>query len=63
MKNIEEQLAGKGSFIRVSKSYILNIKHITEVDGNVIRIKGQIVTIGATYRDEVLGVFNRHKLI
>lgn len=63
MKNIEEQLAGKGNFIRVSKSYIVNINYVAEVDGNVIRINGQIVTIGTTYKDEVLGVFNKYKLL
>lgn len=63
MKNIEEQLAARPGFIRVSKSYIVNFRYITEVDGNIIRIKNQIITIGNTYRDTVHEVFNNYRLL
>lgn len=63
MKNIEDTLAGMSNFIRVNKSYIINIAYVSEVDGNVIRIKDQIVTIGNTYRDEVHKIFDNYKLL
>ena len=63
MKNIEDTLAGMTNFIRVNKSYIANIAYISEVDGNVIRIKDQMITIGNTYRDEVHKIFDNYKLL
>ncbi len=63
MKNIEDQLAGLPQFIRVNKSYIINMQYISEVDGNVIRLKDQVVTIGNTYRDDVHRLFDKHKLL
>jgi DNA-binding LytR/AlgR family response regulator len=63
MKHMEDQLCARKHFLRVSKSYIVNMRFITEVDGNAIRIKGQSVSIGATYRDEVLRVLNGYKLL
>jgi DNA-binding LytR/AlgR family response regulator len=63
MKGIEDALKGNSAFLRVNKSYIVNLKFVSEVDGNAIRIKDQVVTIGATYKDDVLGVLNRYKLI
>jgi DNA-binding LytR/AlgR family response regulator len=53
MKNMEDQLANHAHFTRVHKSYIVNLRFITEVWGNSIKIKNQEITIGSTYRDEV----------
>jgi hypothetical protein len=63
MKGIEDALKGNSAFLRVSKSYIVNLKFVSEVDGNAIRILDQVLTIGATYKDDVLGVLNRYKLL
>jgi len=63
MKSIEEQLSGVNYFVRVSKSYIVNINCIKEIDGNTIRIKEQEVIIGSTYRDEINKLFNSYKLL
>ncbi len=63
MKNIEDTLAGMSNFIRVNKSYIINIAYVSEVDGNAIRIKDQLITIGNTYRDEVHKIFDNYKLL
>jgi DNA-binding LytR/AlgR family response regulator len=63
MKNIEEQLAAKPAFIRISKSYIVNLMFVTEVDGNTVRIKDQSIAIGNTYREEVHLLFNHYKLL
>jgi len=63
MKNMEEQLTKRSNFIRINKSYIINMRYVKEVDGNSVRIQNQLITIGNTYRDEVLGLFNKHKLL
>lgn len=63
MKSIEDQLAGTPFFVRINKSYIINIRFVDEIDGNVLRLKGQSVTIGNTYRGEVHDLFNKMKLL
>jgi DNA-binding LytR/AlgR family response regulator len=63
MKHIEEHLISNPNFARVHKSYIVNLDHIDEVDGNMIRIKGQSVIIGNTYRDEIYNILNRYKFL
>lgn len=63
MKHVEEHLIQHHNFARVHKSYIVNLDYIDEVDGNTIRIKGQSVMIGNTYRDEIYGILNRYKFL
>ncbi len=62
MKNFEEQLSGMPIFLRVNKSYIINMNFVSEVDGNLIRIKGQMITIGNTYKEEIHQHFNKFKI-
>jgi DNA-binding LytR/AlgR family response regulator len=63
MKHLEELLAPMPHFLRVHKSYIVNLRFIREVDGNTIRIKEESVTIGNTYRESVHAVFDSYKLL
>ncbi|OSZ77973.1 DNA-binding response regulator [Chitinophagaceae bacterium IBVUCB1] len=63
MKSLEETLAPYAHFIRVQKSYIVNIQYITEADGNTLYIKGQPVSIGNTYKEQVLAVLNKYRLV
>ena len=63
MKSFEDQLSAISLFIRVNKSYIINIKYVHEIDGNTIRLKDQSVTIGNTYRDAVYEHLNKLKLL
>ncbi|MGN6568079.1 MAG: LytR/AlgR family response regulator transcription factor [Flavipsychrobacter sp.] len=62
MKNFEEQLSALAGFVRVSKSYIINMKYVSEVDGNVIRIKDQMISIGNTYKEQIQELFNKYKM-
>lgn len=62
MKNFEDHLATLPGFLRISKSYIVNIRHISEIDGNTVRIKGESITVGSTYRDELNKLLDTHKL-
>ena len=63
MKHMEEQLTKHGDFMRVNKSYIVNLASVREVDGNLIRIKEHEIPIGNTYWSEVQEAFNRLKLL
>jgi len=63
MKNIAEQLSGKPAFVRISKSYVVNLHFVHEIDGHSVRIKDQSIAIGSTYRDAVHELFSRYKLL
>jgi DNA-binding LytR/AlgR family response regulator len=63
MKNMEEQLSKKPDFLRVNKSYLINMRYIDEVDGSDIKIGEHTIPIGNTYRDEVQEILNRLKLL
>lgn len=62
MKNMEEQLSAFPQFIRVHKSYIVNLSHITEVDGNNMKLGKHCVTIGSTYKDIVAARLHERRL-
>lgn len=52
MKGIEEELPG-GKFIRIHKSYIVSIAHITAVMKNSVFIGELELPVGENYRDEI----------
>lgn len=62
MKHFEELLSRYPFFLRIHKSYIINLNYITEVDGNCIRIRDQSITIGNTYREEINRLFDKYRL-
>lgn len=62
MKNFEEQIINYSQFIRVHKSFIVNLDYIEEIDTNSIKIKDQFIAIGGTYRDEVHNRIDGYKL-
>lgn len=49
LKNIHEQLPGK-QFLRVNKSYIVNVSRIDSFDTNDIFIKSYEIAIGGSYK-------------
>jgi DNA-binding LytR/AlgR family response regulator len=63
MKNMEEQLAFLPNFVRVSKSNIVNIRYINEIEGNAIRMNGHDVVIGPTYKDKVGQILSSYKML
>lgn len=63
MKNMEDHLSSYPNFMRVHKSYIVNVEYIKEVDGNCIRIHDQSITIGSTYRDDINKMLDNYKLL
>jgi len=42
-------------FLRTHKSYIINKAKVEYIEGNQIKIGGQLVSIGQSYREEVMG--------
>ena len=63
MKNMEEWFGPNPFFIRISKSYIVNLKFVSEIDGNCVRVGTEALAIGTTYRDEVKKVFEKYQLL
>lgn len=63
MKNIEDSLAGYDAFVRVHKSYIINMQYVSEVDGNTIYVNNQPISIGSTYKSDVLQALKQYKLL
>ncbi len=62
MKNMEEQLLSYPQMVRVHKSYIVNIRHITELAGSNIHTASHEIPIGNTYKDKVTEVFNKYRI-
>jgi DNA-binding LytR/AlgR family response regulator len=40
-------------FIRVHKSYIVNISYVQNIEGNVLKIKDTVIPISATFRQNL----------
>jgi len=62
LKNIYEQLPHH-IFIRVSKSYIVNLSHIDSLDNNDIQIGSQKIPIGNSFRDYLFDKFISKKIL
>ncbi len=53
MKKLEERLHGK-QFMRVHKSYIINLHHIAEIQrGRIVLDEGTDIPVGDSYRDNL----------
>jgi DNA-binding LytR/AlgR family response regulator len=53
LKKVEEKL-DTTKFVRVHRSYIVNIARITNIDPNNLEINKKIIPISGTYREELL---------
>lgn len=62
IKTIHDQLP-KNLFVRVSKSYIINVKHIDSVDNNTVYIGKNEIPIGNIYRDFFFSEFVTKKIV
>lgn len=62
IKTIHDQLP-KDMFVRVSKSYIINAKHISSVDNNTVYIGTNEIPIGNIYRDFFFNEFVLKKIV
>lgn len=57
LKNMEEKLIGP-SFIKVHRSYIVNINKIDDIRGNTIYLLGNQIPIGKGHKEEVAARLN-----
>lgn len=62
MKTIYEKLP-KSLFVRVSKSYVVNVKHIDSFDNNDIQIGKHEIPIGGVYRNDFFDNFVMKKML
>lgn len=63
MKYMEGQLSSYQSFIRVHKSYIVNVGFVEELEGNMLKLKEHRVVVGSTYKDKINDIIGRNRLI
>lgn len=61
MKSLEEKLPPE-HFIRVHRSYIVNIHHISMLESSHLFIDKKEIPIGKNYKDELLVVINKNRL-
>jgi len=54
LKKLEENLLPKDKFIRVHKSYIININRAKVIEGNTISIGDKKIPIGASYKEATI---------
>jgi DNA-binding LytR/AlgR family response regulator len=62
IKTIHEQLPHK-LFVRTSKSYIINIKHVSSFDNNTVYIQKNEIPIGNVYRSHFFDQFVSKKIL
>lgn len=53
LKTLEEKLPER-SFMRVHRSYIVNVEHINAIEDNYILISDKSIPIGKTYREDLM---------
>ncbi len=61
MKKIEDLLP-KNEFIRIHKSFIVNLKKIISIEGNLVEVQNRKLAIGNNYRTEFFSIIG-HKSI
>lgn len=62
MKNLEEQLPAS-LFIKVHKSYLVNLTKIKSIEGNMLNIGNQKITISQNLKDKVIAEIVKDKMI
>lgn len=62
MKNIEQSLGGFG-FVRVQKSYVVNMNRVKSFEGDTLTMEnGLLVPVGLQYKSCFMELFSAHKL-
>lgn len=57
LKKLEEELPSR-DFMRIHKSYIVSLANIESVEGNLVTIAGQKLSIGKNYKDLLMNRLN-----
>lgn len=61
MKSLKTKLPND-IFVRVHRSFIINLNNLAAVEGNTVQIKGKSIPIGKNYKDALLEVINKNRL-
>ena len=61
MKSLEEKLPSD-TFIRIHRSYIVNLKLIELLESNAVIVNKKKIPIGKNYKDELFNVINQKRL-
>ncbi len=61
MKSLEKKLP-TNIFMRTHRSYIINIKNITALEGNSLYIHKKMIPVGKNYKDKLLEIINNNRL-
>lgn len=61
MKSLEIKLPSD-IFMRVHRSFIVNMANISIIEGNTVQIEKKIIPIGKNYKDILLNVINKNRL-
>lgn len=61
MKMLETKLPSN-LFMRVHRSFIVNLQHIQQVDGNNLIIQKKAIPLGKNYKDDLLEIINKNRL-
>ncbi len=61
MKSLEVKLPSD-IFMRVHRSYIVNLRNISIVEGNTVHINKKIIPIGKNYKEVLLEIINKNRL-
>lgn len=63
MKNIEQSLGGFG-FVRVQKSYVVNMNRVLSFEGGTLTMEGNVmVPVGQQYRNSFMELFAAHRIL
>lgn len=63
MKNIEQNLGGFG-FVRVQKSYVVNMNRVISFEGGTLTMEGNVmVPVGLQYRSSFIDLFAAHRVL
>ena len=57
--DLENKLS-KNQFIRVHKSYVINVSKIQEVEGNMIKFKDNLVPVSSSYKQNFDAIFRNN---
>ncbi len=60
LSDLDEKLS-KNQFLRVHKSFIINISHIQQIEGNMLKIKDKTVTVSQSYKHNLDEILNKNK--
>ena len=60
LTDLQNKLPQK-QFIRVHKSFIINVLHIQKIEGNMIKIEDKVIPISATFRQKLDGLINENR--